>query len=306
MRHVLVITPEDAAGTIWTTGFLRALATAEDDLAFTVKCPAALAFLFEHMPNLHRLVPQTGEEKRLAELAQFTGRRWHRLLDFRDTPQSRFLWTGHRHVLGDAPDQHRLLRMAAAFDRPTAPPPQLWLAPNARAKAMRLLPDDRLNICFAPALLQAGEPAQNWPLKNFAELAWRLASGGGPLAHGHILLLGPQGANLDAFANNVPAGQFSDFSHLTLPEIIAVLARAQFFIGDGGLLAHLAAAAGLPVLSLFPGGAPAEAAIACGPHCRYLFGHETMENMELVAEAARDLWQDKHAKAPSTRKGNDA
>jgi len=90
----------------------------------------------------------------------------------------------------------------------------------------------------------SGSPTKNWPLENWATLLETLRAADRP-----VLLVGGE-ADGPALERLRPLATWTAF-HRPLPELAALLSRAERFLGHDSGVTHLAAAAGTPVTVLF-------------------------------------------------------
>lgn len=125
-----------------------------------------------------------------------------------------------------------------------------WTAPEDEERAVAVLASagigeaDRFHV-VAPG---AGEPKRAWAPAGFVEVGRRLASQGG----GRVVVVGSVverhlGAQV---ASMIGEGAVDLTGRLRLPELLALLRRAQGFVGNDTGSAHLAAAAGVAVVAI--------------------------------------------------------
>jgi heptosyltransferase III len=113
-----------------------------------------------------------------------------------------------------------------------------------RVPRVTVSPEPDLSARAAVALHPgSGSPRKNWPLERFSELSRRLARDGRSVAW----ILGPAEAE-----TAVPHG-VSAWRGLPLPRLAGLLSACRLFVGNDSGIAHLAAAAGCPVVVLFGG-----------------------------------------------------
>jgi ADP-heptose:LPS heptosyltransferase len=121
--------------------------------------------------------------------------------------------------------------------RPGPPPPLVFSDDEMREARART---GGLSDGFLAVHPGSGSLAKNWPADRFAEAARRL-SGGGPW----LLVLGPAEADTGEWPGAVVAREWP------LRVLAAAVSRAGLFLGNDSGVAHLAAAAGAPALTLF-------------------------------------------------------
>jgi ADP-heptose:LPS heptosyltransferase len=149
--------------------------------------------------------------------------------------------------LGIAPDDGD----PAAFARPqlTAPPPY------SRQIAERLLRGDLLQPAAGPRVVLhvgAGTAAKRWPAEHWRELLRRLRTD----LDARVILVGTpdERATAQAVMGQRPALCVTNWTGaLTLMELAAVLEQSDLLVGADSGPAHLAAAVGTPVVTLFSG-----------------------------------------------------
>jgi heptosyltransferase-2 len=146
--------------------------------------------------------------------------------------------------------------------------------------------DERPLVAVHPG---SGSPRKNWPLEKWATLGRTLLERGAQL-----LLVGgeadePQVAALGQAWKDAP---ILVARHLPLPELAAIFARCQLFLGHDSGISHLAAATGASCLLLFGPTDPAVWAPA-NPQVRVLTSPDDdlalLDAAAIVAEAARIL-----------------
>ena len=217
----------------------------------------------------------------------------------------------HRVAHRGAHARDRLLALAAPLGvvpRP-APDPELVTDPAAVASVDRILGDAGVDA-RAPLLVVAPGAAwetKRWPASRFAELVRDLV----PRAFAHVAVVGMAGdrAHAAVIAECLRAagpGAVVDLTgRTTTAELVALLARASLLVANDSAPAHVAAALGRPVVSLFGPTVPAqgfaplgtrvrivERALACRPCSRHgssycpIGTHECLAGLP-AAEVAR-------------------
>jgi heptosyltransferase-2 len=145
------------------------------------------------------------------------------------------------HRPDDARSIHATEVLLQALERLTIfdadPIPRLpWPTPNPRAPALAVHPG-------------SGSESKNWPEVRWGELLQKLSA----LIPGKLLLVGgeAEGDRLDRLAQFWPADRLEIARQLPLTALAARLVGATAFIGHDSGITHLAAALGVPVLSLW-------------------------------------------------------
>jgi ADP-heptose:LPS heptosyltransferase len=137
--------------------------------------------------------------------------------------------------------------LAACGLQLTSPRWDLSLPAEARQKAQALASQGAIHLSVC-----ASSPLKEWPLENWVAFAKRL------LAINPQLQIVATGSNqsreqerLRSLAAGVISGNLKTLTGLSIAELAAVLQRCRLHVGaDSGVL-HLAAAVGLPTISLF-------------------------------------------------------
>lgn len=122
------------------------------------------------------------------------------------------------------------------------------------------------------------DPAKQWPIENFSQLAKRLSEG----RDTKILVIGGKeeaGKSRDFFEGLREENIVGLAGRTTLVELAAVLKRSKLLIsGDSGPV-HLASAVGTPVIALFRNDIPGKSAKRWGP---WGAGHTVIEKNSLA------------------------
>ncbi len=130
----------------------------------------------------------------------------------------------------------------------------LPLPAQARAYAQRLIPDRRPTLVISPCSSHA---RRNWRAERYAALADHAAGRHGMrviLAGGGSALERSTGAAIEQAAHSPLVNQIGQD---TLPELLALLARATVLVGPDSGPVHMATMAGIPVLGLYAATNPA-------------------------------------------------
>lgn len=180
----------------------------------------------------------------------------------------------HRVVHRGAHARDRLLALAEPLGvtpRP-APDPELATDPAAVASIERIFADAGVDA-RAPLLVVAPGAAwetKRWPATHFAELVRDLV----PRTFGHVAVVGMAGdrAHAAVIAQSLRAAGSAAVLDLTgrttTAELVAVLARASLLVANDSAPAHVAAALGRPVVSLFGPTVPAQGFAPLGTRVR--------------------------------------
>jgi lipopolysaccharide heptosyltransferase II len=231
----------------------------------TVLAPAAPLALLEHHPAVDRLVPLAGH--RLPE--ELSGR-FDLAIDF--TPDERLLgarlvgasrapwrlgfaragreihFTLHgpdalpaRHLV----DMHRELLAAAGVVAPASEPALVVAAPERAAALARLA---ALGAAAPRVLVHPGahEQTQRWAPERFAETIARLTERAGAAC---LVASGPGEEGLASHIAGLTPDALS-LGTLTVRELMAVTSACELFIGNNSGPLHVAAALGIPTVSV--------------------------------------------------------
>lgn len=202
-----------------------------------------------------------------------------------------WLFTSHR--IHPAGDQHVLdglygfTEALGVHDRVLA-----WDFPipaAARDYAARLVPDSRPTLVISPC---SSHPLRNWSAERYALIADHAAR-----AHGmRVILAGGPGALERQMADAIVAAAtlplVDQVGKDTLPELLALLQRADVLISPDSGPAHMATAVGTPVIGLYAATNPARS----GP---YLSRQSCVDR---YAEAARRFRGKRITELPWTTK----
>ncbi|MBV9344108.1 MAG: glycosyltransferase family 9 protein [Gammaproteobacteria bacterium] len=147
------------------------------------------------------------------------------------------------------------LGFAAALGVPTGTPRwELPLPDAARDYALRLIPDDQPTLLISPC---SSHPRRNWLPERYAAVA----------AHAHrqhglrVILCGGPSPQEQRFGAQISAAcdapLINQIGRDTLPELLALLARARVLLAPDSGPAHMATMVGTPVLGLYAATNPA-------------------------------------------------
>ncbi|MDB5413678.1 MAG: heptosyltransferase [Rubritepida sp.] len=275
--QILFITSTRIGDAVLSTGLLDHLLRTHPGARITIACGPVAEGVFACMPGRERTIALTKRRWSLHWLElwwQVAFRRWDLVVDLRGSAIAWLLWTRRRAVMrGGRRAGHRLQHIAETLSVTPAPRPVVWFSAEDAARAKSLLPDGPLLI-LGPT---ANWHVKMWPAERFVALADRLTRVLGPLPKARIAILGGPGEQerrmaapvLEALPDAVDL-----VGKLSLPEVAAVLARTDLYVGNDSGLMHIAAATGVPTLGLFgptpsdeyaPVGARAQAVLADGP-----------------------------------------
>ncbi len=271
--RILFISASRLGDAILSTGLLDTLARCYPDARFTVACGPVAAPLFEALPGLEAIIPMR-KGPWLAHWRALLGtaltKRWYMVVDVRGSATAYVLPTLRRHVYRRRDrDAHRVMDMRHTLGLAEPAAPRIWLGPEHRAAADRVLGEAgggaRPLLTLGPT---ANWDAKIWPVDRFIGLARALTGPAGALSGARVAVVGGPGEQamaaplLDALA----AQDRIDLMGAPVLDTAAVLARSSLYIGNDSGLMHLAAATGAPTLGLF-GPTRDENYAPWGDHC---------------------------------------
>jgi heptosyltransferase-3 len=253
---VLFITHTRIGDAVLSSGVLRHLVDSHLDAQFTIVCGPLAAPLFAAVPRLTRIIVMTKQpfDSHWFKLWNDVRReRWDLVVDLRRSLVSYFIPARARRILGPADDSvHRVVYLSSVLGLAAPAAPHLYTTPAHHAAARALIPDGAPVLAISPV---AATDAKTWPAARFAALIAAVTAPGARCAGWRVALFGSP-ADQAAVAPLI-----SDVSRASKPLLVfnepdllnvhAALGRCGRFIGNDSGLAHLAAAAGVPTLSLF-------------------------------------------------------
>jgi ADP-heptose:LPS heptosyltransferase len=217
--------------------------------------------LFAHCPYLHRVIhrdKQQGWRGSLVLVRELRKRRYDLVVDLRTDglawllrARRRLTRRNARHARGHAVERHMAVvrRYIGTAD---IPPPRLWLDDTERRYARQVLGHlpGRRWLALGPGA--RWEP-KRWPPGLFRDLAQHCRE-----TFDAVVLLGSRADEgiCRTLADDLALPCLDLAGQTGLLEAAAVLARMHLFIGNDSGLGHLAAAAGIPTLTLFGPGDP--------------------------------------------------
>jgi len=265
--RILFVTSNRIGDAVLSTGLLDHLLRTYPTARFTIACGPVAEGLFSRMPRRDRTIvmeKQTYGRHWLPLWAGTVGTLWDLVVDIRASAISYLVPTKRRAVMFKSTG-HKTAQLARLLKIDPPPLPVAWTAPEDRALAAQLLPEDGPIIGLGPTANWNGKV---WPADRFAALFQALASGPLPGARAAIFAgPGPKEAALAAPLLALLPDAIDLTGQLELPQAAACLARCALFIGNDSGLMHLAAAAGTPTVGLF-GPTPSAEYGPSGPRAR--------------------------------------
>src|SRR4051812_34502682 len=278
VRRVLVVRLRSIGDTVLTTPALFALRRFLPHATIDILLEDWVAPLLEASPLIDRVIaiPRRGNSARARIARELHRAAYDVVYNLHGGTTATFLTraTGAAHRVGYGHYQYARLHNHLApsaqklWSRPTLhsveqqlaligwtgvpvtdrPPTQLAVTDiAARAIANRLAGhdvDERALALIHPA---AALETKRWPLENFARIVGDVANRGlTPVA-----IVSPNEKHmLESLIVQTP-GRVIGFDNLSLPEVTALAARAQLFIGNDSGIAHIAAAVNTPCVVIF-------------------------------------------------------
>lgn len=250
---ILFITHTRIGDAVLSSGVLRHLVDKHPEARITIVCGPLAASLFAAVPRSRVVVmtkePFDGHWLKLWKTVRAT--RWDLVVDLRRSLVSYFLSARERRVLGPADDSiHRVRYLSSVLGLAEPAAPFLYTTPAHHAAARALVPDGAPVLAVSPV---AATAAKTWPAECFASVITTATAPGGVRAGWRVALFGSP-ADREQVAPLVEGLSQTPLLIFNEPDLLVVhaaLARCGRFIGNDSGLAHLAAAAGIPVLSLF-------------------------------------------------------
>lgn len=251
---ILYLAEADAEDAVLSSGVLAYLVEAMPQATFTIVGSPSSALLFADTPRLDRLIvlEKEGRLEWLGLWNQVRPVKWGLVVDMRGTTFSGKLSRQKRAVrTKDEPGVHKVELAARVLQLDEVPPPRLFASDTTRAKVDSRLPDDGAPLLvIAPGADWMG---RQWPAERFASLAANLTNDG-PLAGGRVVVLGDDKDRDAAHTIRLamPRNRTVELQgKLSKQEALAVLERADLYLGGDSIWTHLATAAGAPVVAAF-------------------------------------------------------
>ena len=319
--NLLFITANRIGDAVLSTGILASLLESYPTARVTIAVGPAAASLFRTVPGVERIIVVNKLPMGLhwAGLWRATaGTRWDIVVDLRRSAIAWTLRAGKRCIIPKRGEQmHRVRLLATTIGSDDNPPnPKLWTDKRDESAATKLIPDGVTVLALAPAANWRGK---QWDAANFSQLSERLTAKDGILAGARIAVLAAaqERALTEQVLQSIPSERLINLvGKADLTTIAACLKRCQFFVGNDSGLSHMAAAAGVPTLSLFGPSRP-ELYAPWGNNATWVrtieaydelisvpnYDHRTTGSMmnsltvEMVEEAAIALWRRTQAAA---------
>jgi lipopolysaccharide heptosyltransferase III len=255
MKRILFITSTRIGDAVINSGVLDYLVRQWPEAKFTIACGPLAQPVLENTPGLERLIIVRKKPFGLHWFGlwrRVVMRHWDLVVDLRGSAISYLLIADQRKPLKSTKVKMHKVREAAGVLRLDPPPaPKIYLAEEARERALAWMPPGRDWLAVCPS---ASLPFKMWPATNFAEVVKALVSPGGAMADAGVVIVGGPGDEDHAIPiiNALPDNGVMDLTgKLYLSDVAAVVERARLFIGNDSGLMHMSAAMGTPTLGLF-------------------------------------------------------
>ncbi len=260
--RLLFITLSNIGDVIMTTPALLALHDAFPQAAIDIVADPRSSAIFEACPFLGTLFHRHKRDK-LAGLfrlvRQLRQRHYEAVIDLRTDFVPWLLKARHRSARWRAPahgphavEQHIAVATRVLGNREGPPAPRVWINAEDKAYAQNIMGAQQPGrwLAVAPG---ANWPGKIWPATRYAELLTR----GINTFTGALLLGGPGDRQIAKTIQAHAALECVDLTGTTsLTQAAALLDHASLFVGNDSGLGHLAAARGIPTLTLFGPGRP--------------------------------------------------
>ena len=297
-----------------STGILQSLVDQNPLAKVSVAVGPAAATLFRAIPGVEQVIIIEKQPLGMHWVSLWhncVGTRWDMIVDLRRSVISWTLRTHKRCILPKSTKKiHRVRLLAATIGKEDNPPsPTLWNDDRDLMAATELIPDGSPVLALAPAANWRGK---QWDCENFLLLAKALTAKDGILPDARIAVIAAaqERSQVEALFHAFSKERIIDLvGQADLTGIIACLKRCHFFVGNDSGLTHMAAAVGLPTLSLFGPSHP-ELYAPWGEHTGWVKTPETYEELvgasdydhrktgslmgslsvDIVETAARSLW----------------
>lgn len=283
-KHILFITSSRIGDAVLSSGLLNHIERTLPDARVTIACGPLVTSLFEGYPHLQEIVPLRKQKFNghwLALWKKTAMRRWHAVVDLRNSAVSRLVLSQRRYIFGPSVDSscHKVEQAANIMRLDYVPFPKLWPSEAQRLKASALIPEGRGQVLgVGPTANWIGK---TWPVERFIETVHWMIAAGGVMAGARVAVFAAPGEEDQAriLLQSLPEGQRLDLIAKTDPgTAAAALSSCSFYIGNDSGLMHCAAAAGVPTLGLFGPSYP-HLYRPWGPRCAYVATPQSFDEL---------------------------
>lgn len=254
--RVLFITHSNIGCAVLSTGLLNRLLKSYPQAVFDIVVGHRAAAVFETFPNLGKLVAFRKKRFHGHYFSLFSSLRktdYDLIVDVRTPWLGRMLKGKKKLVFKGKPNvpMHMAEQMAALWPEGAEAKIKLsvWSSEKAMQQAADTLEGSRPVMVLAPA---ANWVAKQWPQKNWAMLCDEIEERSAAPVSYVVVGAAYERANVADFVANLPAERTLDLIGKTnMNEAFAYIAQADLFMGNDSSLGHVAAACGVPMVSLF-------------------------------------------------------
>lgn len=271
-HRILIITLSNIGDAVMTTPVFAALHALYPDAQFDVVCDIRSAALFAACPYIGKRYVRDKKSGwlgyyRLIKTLRATRYDW--VVDLRTDFLAAMLKANIRFVKlpsRQSPSLHAVEKHLAAI-KPlvgeVSPKLSLWASTDDRQLVNTQFPVYGNWLAIG---LGANFSGKIWPVERYLAVANTLQ-----VEIDGVVLLGNQEEQglAQTFVDGAQLPVYSACGKLTLPQTYALLQQCACYLGNDSGLGHMAAAAGLPTLTLFGPGSPSRY-LPCSPAARYL------------------------------------
>lgn len=258
---VLFITSTRLGDAVLSTGVLGAMLNNHPEAKVTVVCGTLPATIFEGFPNVERIIvlKKRKHHGHWIDLWKDVVKiKWDVVVDLRNSAVSRLIRAKERYILGPhiSQDLHKVEQVAAIMRAKDVPSPVLYFTPAQEKFADAVIHPYGPFIAVGPSSNWIGK---TWPAERFIQIVEWLTAADGLFPHARVAVFAAPGEEAQAMPvfESIPTERRIDVIAKGAPgDVLAVLSRAAFYIGNDSGLMHSAAAAGVPTFGLFGPGWP--------------------------------------------------
>jgi lipopolysaccharide export system permease protein len=273
---LLFITSNRLGDAVLATGLLQAALLRFKPSEVTVACGPLPAPLFKGVPHIKEIFiidKQKGGRHWMDLWKHAKTQKWDVVIDLRNSIVSHFISAKQKFRFTRADKAlHKTQQLAKVLGLNPPPASKIWITPDARNKAIELMPSGARILALCPTANWMGKA---WPWQRYVELAQKLTAEGGPLQGARIAVFAAPSEREQAEPLIKALHHTNDVIDLvgkTDPlEAAACLAYCRLCIANDSGLMHIAAAMRVPTLGLF-GGTPDVEYRPWGPNTGFVRG----------------------------------
>lgn len=255
--RILFITLTNIGDAVISTALLNRVLEDNPRASVDIVVGPKAAPFFEGLPQLNELIPlvkQKHHKHYLSLWKKLRQNKYDLIIDLRTALLARCLHGRQKIIYKPHNNANKVKQVANLWDSDRPIQLKGWAAPEVKAKVEEFLAQhetgDAPVIAIAPT---ANWICKQWPQKGFKKLVEGLEENHSDQKPFYLVL----GANeerhtINDFLSSIPKNRLIDMvGKTTLPEAFAWLSCSDYFVGNDSGLAHLAAAAGIPTVTLF-------------------------------------------------------